>query len=36
MTNKVKLTFISDMEVIFYSFLCYTGGNFFNFIYGYT
>ena len=33
MTNKAKLTFISDMEVIFYSFLCYTGGNFFNFIF---
>lgn len=28
MTNKAKLTFISDMEVILYSFLCYTVGNF--------
>lgn len=31
MTNKAKsaeITFISDMEVIFYSFLSYVGGNF--------
>jgi len=30
MINKAKsaeITSISDMEVIFYSFLCYTGGN---------